>query len=418
MTDVLGANQPQAPNVANMNPTMPTEAPQSGGLWRQVLVGALSGLAGSAGSKSFGGGLAAGAASSLDYQSQQRMQSRQDQLMQLKQQSALSEQQQRAVDIAHTQAETAQIYSAITHATDAQQRQAVIGRINQTDALRRAGILMPVGDVDTSPDHHNALNDVTLLTRSNPGKLYTAEPVFGPDGQVGFRAMQSTDAPLPEDMPLLDLKGKKIGIIPKGTPGTKASQLQIQAVSQGIQDLGIKSQVALENAQTNRLKEENGGAGGNGTFVEGTDTDGNQVAGTPDELKAAGVQHFVKMPALIQGQTLAARELTSPDGLFATARKQILDLQARGKLGPVASRWNNFWAGKGLDGDQQAFRGTLGLIATKLMQAHLGNRGGKDALEHFAGLVPEDSTPQALMTALNNEYGYVNSLSKRPKGGK
>jgi hypothetical protein len=155
-------------------------------------------------------------------------------------------------------------------------------------------------------------------------------------------------------------------------------------------------------------------------FFEGTAATGNQVAGTSDELKAAGVEHFVKMPALIQTQTLAARELTSPDGLFATARNQILSLQAKGELGPVASRWNNFWAGKGLNGDQQAFRGTLGLIATKLMQAHMGNRGGKDALEHFAGLVPEASTPSALMTTLGNEYAYVNSLAKRPttKGGK
>jgi hypothetical protein len=110
--------------------------------------------------------------------------------------------------------------------------------------------------------------------------------------------------------------------------------------------------------------------------------------------------------------------MTSPDGLFATARQQILALQASGKLGPVASRYNNFWAGKGLDGDQQTFRDTLSLIATKLMQAHMGNRGGKDALEHFANLVPENSTPAALMQTLNNEYAYVNSLAKRTKGGR
>jgi hypothetical protein len=150
-------------------------------------------------------------------------------------------------------------------------------------------------------------------------------------------------------------------------------------------------------------------------LYEGTDASGNQVAGTNTELQAAGVKNFNKMPALTQTQTLAARELTSPDGLYATAANQIRALNQAGKLGPVASRWNNFWAGKGLDGDQQAFRGTLGLIASKLMQAHMGNKGGKDAMEHFAGLVPENSTPDTLMKTLNNEYGYVTSLAKRPK---
>jgi hypothetical protein len=151
-----------------------------------------------------------------------------------------------------------------------------------------------------------------------------------------------------------------------------------------------------------------------GTFLEGTDAQGRQVAGTAEELKNAGVTNAIKMPALTQTQTLAARELTGPDGLFATARNQILALNKAGKLGPIASRYNNFWAGKGLDGDQQAFRGTLNLIATKLMQAHMGNRGSKDALEHFANIVPENSTPTALMQELNNEYQYVTGIAKRP----
>jgi hypothetical protein len=49
------------------------------------------------------------------------------------------------------------------------------------------------------------------------------------------------------------------------------------------------------------------------------------------------------------------------------------------------------------------------------MQAHMGNRGGKDAMQHFAELVPENSTPQALAAALNNEFGYVSALAKRPR---
>ena len=74
-SDVL-SGQPSTPlpdSVTNPNPQSPTlAAPPKPGLWRQVVTGALSGLAGSAGSKSFGGGLAAGAAGELDQQRYER----------------------------------------------------------------------------------------------------------------------------------------------------------------------------------------------------------------------------------------------------------------------------------------------------------------------------------------------------------
>jgi hypothetical protein len=142
--------------------------------------------------------------------------------------------------------------------------------------------------------------------------------------------------------------------------------------------------------------------------------DGRQVAGTPEQLQAIGLgmNQISKQGVAVQNQTFAARELIAPDGLFATARQQALDLDQKGKLGPIASRWNNFWAKKGLEGDQQAFRSTLDKIATKMMQAHMAGRGGIEAIREFQTLIPENSTAPALMTELNNEYQYMRSQAK------
>lgn len=264
-------------------------------------------------------------------------------------------------------------------------------------------------------------NGATKLPDSIATVFYNKLQGFGPDGMpytadklpALIASNQSRRADLAkQNAPQVQLDALD-GIIAKQQAQLKADNDAMDQASQRKTD--STNQVNDEKAAQARLTNAQKPQKADTNFYEGTDAKGNQVAGTSDELKAAGVNNFAKMPALTQTQTLAARELTSPDGLFATARNQIIALQQSGKLGPVASRWGNFWASKGLDGDQQAFRGTLGLIATKLMQAHMGNRGGKDAMEHFAGLVPENSTPSALMSELNNEYQYVTALAKRPK---
>lgn len=77
MTDVLAGAPPQmAPDVSSNLAGAPSKAPVP--LWQKVVTGALAGLAGSAGSKSFGGGLAGGAAGGLRYQ-QQQVENQQDQ---------------------------------------------------------------------------------------------------------------------------------------------------------------------------------------------------------------------------------------------------------------------------------------------------------------------------------------------------
>jgi hypothetical protein len=223
-----------------------------------VVQGALEGLAGSSGSTSFGGGLGKGAAASLAGQKQRVDDAANAQVQQQQQMDARTK---AAADIAHTQAMTAQVQRATLNLPANHQQTVIESRAAQTEDLRKTGAMIPAGDADSSEDHHVALQQVTALTAANPGKLYTAEPVKGPDGKIVFQAMQSTDAPLSQDVPLLDISGKTIGVIPKGTAGTQASKLQLQALSQGVTDLGVKAKNDTIKANAAMVKAQKGGAG-------------------------------------------------------------------------------------------------------------------------------------------------------------
>jgi hypothetical protein len=150
----------------------------------------------------------------------------------------------------------------------------------------------------------------------------------------------------------------------------------------------------------------------------GTDSDGNQVAGTPAELKAAGVSNYSPLGADGTAKVNIARQLISPTGLFALAQKD-LDKFKPGELEGLAPRWNEFLAGKvGTDDPRYVALRTHvnGLLSTALMQAHMGARGGEAIMEHFqdmanAGKMSKDT----LQAALGAEKEYVQDKAMRPK---
>lgn len=180
-----------------------------------------------------------------------------------------------------------------------------------------------------------------------------------------------------------------------------------------LQKENVEATIALKKGQED-LKAAQGEP-----LVQATDETGHTIKGTASELQAVGItpNKMQKMTQQQQNQTGAARELTDPDGLLALARQQALALQAKGKLGPIVGHWNNFWAQKGLDGDQQAFRMTLDYIGSKMMQAHL-QRTSLPAMEHFATLIPENSTPGALFRELNEDQKYMQSQAGRPRASR
>lgn len=95
----------------------------------------------------------------------------------------------------------------------------------------------------------------------------------------------------------------------------------------------------------------------------------------------------------------------------------ISKLDADGKLGVVASRWNDFMAGKVGAGDPyvEALRAKMGLSTTLLMQAHTGNRGGAAILEHFQDLADQKKLDgPTLKSAFNSEVNYVTDRAMDP----
>jgi hypothetical protein len=383
--------------------------PPKPSLWRSVLSGALQGLAagsavntrGMSTGSAIAAGMGAGANQVLNVQPQQQ---------------AALDQAKAQVGFAH--ANTAHIMQTVSQMNQDEQNKYIDQAADHAQAGFDSGAYVPVSNepFDNYGDAQKALHDEVL---KNPWEIATIAPIRGADGDIQYSVVKSTKAPLQTDWVIQGggADGKDI-TIPKGTPADAAVKVYLNNQSKKLetdQKTSLQNDKIAGQAALQTQKGQQAAAKVDHTLYEGADANGVPVAGTAAELDQAGIRAYAKMPALTQTQTLAARELTAPNGLFATAAQQIRALNQAGQLGPVASRWNNFWAGKGLNGDQQAFRDTLGLIATKLMQAHMGNKGGKDAMEHFSALVPENGTPDVLMKTLNTEYGYVNALAKRPK---
>jgi hypothetical protein len=158
-----------------------------------------------------------------------------------------------------------------------------------------------------------------------------------------------------------------------------------------------------------------------GNLLAGNLEDGTKIAGTEDELKAAGASGIVKLPADESKKVIVARQMIAPDGLFAHVAADIQALEAKGKIGTVASRWADFMAGKvGSEPDFQPLRTDMGLLSTALMQAHVGARGSEEMLRHFKELADYSISDSAtLRRALAREWDYVRekSMTPRKKGG-
>jgi hypothetical protein len=150
----------------------------------------------------------------------------------------------------------------------------------------------------------------------------------------------------------------------------------------------------------------------------GTDSDGNQVAGTPAQLKDAGVTDYSPLGTAESAKVNIARQLTSPKGLFALAEKDLAAFKP-GELEALAPRWNEFLTGKvGTDDPRYVALRTHvnGLLGSAIMQAHVGARGGENMMEHFQDIANAGKMSQrTLKAALGAEREYVEDKAMRPK---
>jgi hypothetical protein len=178
--------------------------------------------------------------------------------------------------------------------------------------------------------------------------------------------------------------------------------------------------LAAQNAEDRRDKDSM-------QVVVGTDADGNRVLvskGEADKLNLTGV---TKADADLQNKSEAARHwltLASKNGDTPETMgiMQLIDkMDKEGKLGIAASRWSDFMAGKVGAGDREftALRAKMGLANTKLMQAHVGSRGGAFMLEHFEDLANAGKMDaQTLKAGVGSELDYMKDVAMLPQSKK
>lgn len=380
-TDVQPPVQTQPP--IQTQPPSQAQPAQKPSVWRAVVDGALKGLAGSAGAKSFGAGLAGGAAGVLNDQQLQKENA-------LRQQQQANENDRTRQDVAMAQAHIAQIQRATLNMPENHQQSIIEGRAEQTEALRKIGAMSPVGAEDASPDHHVALQQVTALTQQNPGKLYSAEPVKGPDGKIVFQAMQVSDAPLSEDVPLLDINGKKVGVLPKGLPGAKAAAIQTQTLLQGVADLGSKAQSDRIKANAAMVKANNAG--------KAAGAKENLAALTPDalgfqpKLPVTGAQGYQKTASAFKKNLDDLSQTDQSYQQFADMVKKIDSGQTFTGADSIVGLFNAI----GISAEPLKGKGFR--INNLTVAEHAGARGIRQAIEQKFGKLQtgEIITPQQL----------------------
>jgi hypothetical protein len=163
--------------------------------------------------------------------------------------------------------------------------------------------------------------------------------------------------------------------------------------------------------------------------VTGKDKDGNTVLVSSADANKMGLTGQMKADTDLVNKSQAGRDWLN----LATAKAapnappsqmgimQLVDkMDQDGKLGTVASRWNEFMAGKVGAGDPDfaALRAKMGLSTTKLMQAHVGSRGGAFMLEHFQDLADAGKMDApTLKSALSSEVDYMQDVAKMPNRG-
>lgn len=160
--------------------------------------------------------------------------------------------------------------------------------------------------------------------------------------------------------------------------------------------------------------------------VIGQDKNGRAVMVPMGQAQQLGLQNTMKAPEDTVNKALAARHWLQLANTQADPKakpeemgiNQLVDeLDSEGKLGAVASRWNEFMTGKVGAGDPEisALRAKMGLSTTLLMQAHVGSRGSAQMLEHFEDLANQKKLDgPTLKAALGAEVNYVQDRAMDP----
>lgn len=120
---------------------------------------------------------------------------------------------------------------------------------------------------------------------------------------------------------------------------------------------------------------------------------------------SSGAREFAK-PLTSSTQTM--REAAPKVRDLVSKIRTLVDAQ-KAQLGPLASRWSEFWAGKvgAPNSEFTKLRTDTGLLQTLLMRMHVGARGGTEMMLHFKHLIDTSAqSPENLKAALDEIESY------------
>jgi hypothetical protein len=457
------------PNSPDLDPSVkavatpgaPTE--QKPSFWRTLLAGAMNGLAGSAGAKTFGAGAAGGAGGELAAEQRTIENKREDARTQS--------------GIKFKDAQSAAMVASITRQTHEMQLQDEEARrraeTHQLDVAQRlqsmglGGNYMKVpadaqGGMNYLNSHENGVDvpagsipgpNFVLVPQqdgaNDPNKAFNFIQKFGPvigmdPGARGtFMSLTPEQQKSSYDKIHNLIMGNKISGDPlpaNEIPGQinwltrrldsykkdpKADPAVADLIQSNIDDLKAREagnkryadeQSTRDVAKAAAIAGARADVKNTGALMMGSLADGRQIAGTEDELKAAGAKTITKLPASESGKVIVARQMVAPDGLFHNVSEDIKELEKTNQIGVAASRWADFMSGKVGNGPEFAkLRADMGLLATALMQAHVGSRGSDAMREHFLHLADyRVADAPTLKGALSREFKYVMEKAAYP----
>jgi hypothetical protein len=435
---------PSYPDSPDQNPAMnpvasddnTAAAPAKHSLFRNILIGALSGikshLEGAAEGALVGGlpGAIVGAASpKMADNALKARQSMSNSEVQTAKYQAQNAQEQLAINQTHLM-ELQREYSMLPKTQQESFDRAHEAELrNQYNTLVDAGNAAPIQNFGNWEDPNAWAAFQTLHSKyiayGTPSP-FNYVPSVNPQGDLVMLKVHDPNQGLHEAQTITTNQTKPDGspitiTVPAGTPWATYQGLVLQSQlddiksQRKINESSATGATAKNEATANKSNAQASNAG-NSTktpdLVVGSMPDGTQVAGTPQELSAAGVAHFTKLPASESAKVTVARQLISPGGEFQNVAADLAALKKSGELGAIASRWNNFLTNKLGTGAPKTYVDLathLSLLQTALMQAHVGSRGGNEMLEHFKQTVGDPSITDAntLLARLSASYNYV-----------
>lgn len=214
----------------------------------------------------------------------------------------------------------------------------------------------------------------------------------------------------------LDIENSPENVAAAGKKAAGVEQAKLNVTNAPANQAAAASGAAQKSAAETEAKNKVSGQ----MFV-GTDKAGNQVAGTADDLGAAGATGVSKLDADTGKKVVTARQLISPEGLFSQIRQDMDNLDKKGKMGSsMTARFNDALLQKaGSDPDYAPLFVHTHLLSTALMQAHVGSKGSEGMMEEFGKLANAGKmSASTLRSALGAEYNYVHEKAMLPKKAK